>query len=255
MDYVTSKFTLKNLTANQLKFIAIIAMFIDHIAVVLVSNQSILGQVMHTIGRITMPIMCYFIAEGYHKTRDIKKYVLRLLTFAIICHYSFFFFATGVAPISFGENIKIQIQFPTSVIFTLFLGLIALIVWNCENIKKYIKLIIIFGICIISMVGDWGYIAVLWILVFGVNYGNFKNQVMGFWIVSMILISNPIMRLLNIYDGIWWEQAYQFGLLLSIPLLSQYNGYLGKYKNAKWIFYIFYPLHLLILGYLKYYIL
>lgn len=89
MDYVTSKFTLKNLTANQLKFIAIIATFIDHIAVVLVSNQSILGQVMHTIGRITMPIMCYFIAEGYHKTRDIKKYVLRLLTFAIICHYSF----------------------------------------------------------------------------------------------------------------------------------------------------------------------
>lgn len=99
-----------------------------------------------------------------------------------------FFFATGVDPISFGENIKIQIQFPTSVIFTLFLGLIALIVWNCENIKKYIKLIIIFGICIISMVGDWGYIAVLWILVFGVNYGNFKSQVMGFWIVSMILI-------------------------------------------------------------------
>lgn len=254
MDYIVSKYTVKKLTANQLKLIAIMAMLIDHIAIVLFPNQSVLGQIMHTIGRITMPIMCYFIAEGYHKTSNVKKYALRLLTFAIICHYPFFFFATGIAPISFGENIRIQIQFPTSVIFTLFLGLLALIIWNNEKIKKYMKLIIIFGICIISTIGDWGYIAVLWILVFGINYGNFKNQVIGFSIVSMILISTPILRLLNIYDGIWWEQVYQFGVLLSIPLLSQYNGNLGKYKS-KWVFYIFYPLHLLVLGYLKYHIL
>ena len=56
---------LKKLTANQLKIIAVIAMLIDHIAVVFIPTESILGQVMHTIGRITMPIMCYFIAEEW----------------------------------------------------------------------------------------------------------------------------------------------------------------------------------------------
>lgn len=158
--------TSRGLTSNELKLIAIIAMLIDHIAIVLVQNQSILGQVMHAIGRITMPIMCYFIAEGYYKTRNVKKYALRLLVFEIISHYSFFFFVTGVAPISFGENIKIQIQFPTSVIFTLFLGLVALMLWNNDKIKKYMKLIIIFVICIISTVGDWGYVAIVMILIF-----------------------------------------------------------------------------------------
>ena len=89
MDYIASKYIQKNISANKLKFIAIIAMLIDHIAVAFVSNQSILGQAMHMIGRVTMPIMCYFIAEGYYKTHNIKKYALRLLIFSIISYYPF----------------------------------------------------------------------------------------------------------------------------------------------------------------------
>lgn len=255
MDYIiTKKYALENLTANKLKLIAITAMLIDHIAIVFVSNDSFLGQVMHFIGRITMPIMCYFIAEGYYKTKNIKKYAIRLFIFAIICHYSFYFFATGILPISFGENIEIQIQFPTSVIFNLFLGLIALIIWNNNKIKKPFKFIIIFFICIAAFVSDWGYYGVLWTLVFGANHGNFKNQILGYLIISIPFLHTPLFRLLNIYDGYWFEQFYQFGLLLAIPLLSSYNGELGKYKNTRWIFYIFYPLHLLILGYMKYYL-
>lgn len=244
---------LKKLTANQLKVIAIIAMFIDHIAIVFFSTQSILGQVLHTIGRITMPIMCYFIAEGYYKTRNIKKYALRLLIFSVVSYYPFYLFAKGVPPISFGENIIISSDIIMNTIFVLFLGLMALIVWNHKNIKVYIKIPLIFLICILSTIADWGYIGVLWVLVFGANHDKFKNQIVGFLLVSMILILKPILMLVNIIDGVWWEQIYQFGLLLAIPLLSQYNNKLGKYKNIKWMFYIFYPLHLLILGCIRYY--
>ena len=254
MDCATSIYTQKNISANKLKFIAIIAMLIDHIAVAFVSNQSILGQVMHMIGRVTMPIMCYFIAEGYYKTHNVKKYALRLLLFSVISYYPFYLFAKGVPPISFGENIIISPNIIMNTMFVLFLGLIALIIWNNKKMKIYIKIPLVFLICMLSTIADWGYIGVLWILVFGVNHGKFKNQILGFLLVSMILISKPILIILNITDGIWWEQAYQFGLLLSIPLLAQYNGNLGRYKNTKWIFYIFYPVHLLILGYIKYYI-
>ena len=54
------------LTAYQLKVIAIVAMTIDHIAWMWVSATSPAGQLMHTIGRITAPIMCYLLAEGVY---------------------------------------------------------------------------------------------------------------------------------------------------------------------------------------------
>ena len=56
----------KALDANQLKLIAILAMTVDHIAWLLFPGYSsgALPVVMHSIGRLTCPIMCYFIAEG-----------------------------------------------------------------------------------------------------------------------------------------------------------------------------------------------
>ena len=56
------------LTAYQLKVIAIMAMTIDHIAWMWVPDTTPAGQLMHTIGRITAPIMCYRLAEGYIHT-------------------------------------------------------------------------------------------------------------------------------------------------------------------------------------------
>ena len=63
---------------NQLKYLVIIAMLIDHIAWVFIPMASVLGQIMHFIGRLTAPTMVYFISEGYYYTHNIKKYALRL---------------------------------------------------------------------------------------------------------------------------------------------------------------------------------
>ena len=53
------------LNRNQIKYIAIIAMIIDHIAWAFVPITSVLGQVMHVIGRLTGPTMAFMIAEGH----------------------------------------------------------------------------------------------------------------------------------------------------------------------------------------------
>lgn len=67
----------KLLDSNQLKIIAIVAMTVDHIAWMLFPGypREALPVIMHIIGRLTCPIMCYFIAEGYHYTKNIKKYI------------------------------------------------------------------------------------------------------------------------------------------------------------------------------------
>ena len=81
----------KGLTANTLKYIAILAMLIDHVAWAFVPTYSVLGQVMHIIGRTTAPIMCFFIAEVYYHTRNVKKYALRLFVFTLIIYIPFLF--------------------------------------------------------------------------------------------------------------------------------------------------------------------
>ena len=73
---------MRGLNRTQLKLIAICAMVCDHVAWGFVEFMSPLGQVMHVIGRLTIPIMCFFVAEGFRKTSNVKGYVTRMATFA-----------------------------------------------------------------------------------------------------------------------------------------------------------------------------
>ena len=87
----------RGLCGNELKLLAILAMTVDHIAWSLFPGYSMhpLALLMHAIGRLTCPIMCYFIAEGYHYTRSFQKYALRLLLLAIVSHFAYQFFSFG----------------------------------------------------------------------------------------------------------------------------------------------------------------
>jgi len=79
--------------ADQIKGIAVAAMTIDHLAWLLFPGyrQELLPLVMHIIGRITCPVMCYFVAEGYHHTRNVDRYTQRLFVFALISHFAYRF--------------------------------------------------------------------------------------------------------------------------------------------------------------------
>ena len=81
----------RTLSANWIKLIAIAAMTVDHLAWLLYPGypREVTPLVMHMIGRITCPVMCWFIAEGYHHTRDINKYTARLFAFAVLSHFAY----------------------------------------------------------------------------------------------------------------------------------------------------------------------
>ena len=63
---------LHSLNRNELKYLVIIAMLIDHIAWAFVPTASLLGQIMHIIGRLTGPTMAYMLADGYYYTRSVE---------------------------------------------------------------------------------------------------------------------------------------------------------------------------------------
>ncbi len=232
----------KSLTGNQLKTIAMIAMTADHVTSVLYPNYPTDWWILslHIIGRLAAPVFWYFIAEGYHYTRDVKRYAIRLFVFAIISHFAYNF-AFGIPFIPFRTSVFNQ----TSVIWSLAWGLTALAIQDSGRLKPWQKTLFILGITGITFCADWSCIAVLAILQIGKNRGNFKKQMtmMMLWVslyaaVYAVFI-NPVYGVLQLFAA------------LTIPLLKMYHGKQGTWKGMKWFFYIYYPLHLVICGLIR----
>lgn len=232
----------KTFNGNQLKLIAMLAMSIDHLISVLYPNYPTDWWIilLHIIGRLAAPIFWFFIAEGYYYTHNLKKYALRLLFFAVISHFAYNF-AFGIPFIPFQTSVFNQ----TSVIWSLFWGLIALVVRDNSRLKEWQKTLIIAGIAIITFCSDWSCIAVLAIISIGENRGNLKKQMTGMmlWVtmyaIVFIIFINPIYGAIQMFTA------------LTIPLLKLYNGEKGKWKGMKYLFYIYYPLHLIICGIIR----
>ena len=228
-----------SLNRNQLKYLVIVAMLIDHIAWAFVPTTSLLGQVMHFIGRLTGPTMAYMLVEGYCYTRNVKKYALRLGIFALLSWIPFSYFEYG----------KIGLQF--GVIYTLFLSLLGIWLWDKGNCAKPVKILGIIGLCILSLFGDWPIFDVLYALFLFVYRNNPKDKWMAFCIITLFCCADIF------FARPWWGALFQFGIFM-VPLLIQicYNGKSGSKKPFhKWFFYVFYPAHLLVLGILRWVVL
>ena len=125
----------KGLSANLLKLIAIAAMTVDHIAWTFFSTSTVSAQLMHTVGRLTLPIMCFFIAEGYHRTRSLSKYILRMAVFAVISNAAYSFYSYNTLPITVSDG-GIVFQPYQSIMTNLLFGLISLSCFKSEKISK-----------------------------------------------------------------------------------------------------------------------
>lgn len=236
------------ISANILKVIAICAMFIDHVAWVFVPANSLLGSIMHFIGRMTMPIMSFFIAEGFYHTKSVKKYAIRLLIFAIISQIPFAYFQTATLEPVHSTFSAALLSF--NVIFTQLYGL--LILWMMKSSKSSIgrvpKNILIFCLIALSLISDWSIFGVAFIIIFGLDHGDFKKQAIRFSTIAIVLVITSALV------TSWYEVFSQLGMFLALLFLYFYNGKRGGKWLNKWVFYWFYPAHLLIIGFLKFYI-
>ncbi|MCD7981004.1 MAG: conjugal transfer protein TraX [Clostridiales bacterium] len=227
----------------ELKMIAVVTMLIDHIGCVLFPGQ----MVFRYIGRIAFPIFVFLIVEGFYHTRSVRKYEIRLLIFALISEIPF--------DLAFNDSVlEFQSQ---NVFFTLFLGLLMM------------DLITRAGRCMGMEKGHWFGILILVIFVVAASLLKTDYSAGGILLFYCFYIFRD--RLIPKYIGLFAISLLVFGpvecwsLLAVIPLLL-YNGergfraegglYGGRAKGAaavliKMLFYIFYPVHLLILHFIS----
>ena len=215
---------------NALKIIAALTMLVDHLGLSFFNNFWLL----RLIGRIAFPIFAFFIAEGWKHTSNRKKYVLNLLICALISQI----------PYGFLHNF-----WNLNIIFTFLVAIFC--IFMIENYQKHsilylICLTLIGSLAVFSMFFnflDYGFFGVLLVIVFYFFKGKLK------WILSALTLI--LMSLMNaILGGFTPFSFVQFFGLVSLLLLMLYNNQKGK-ANLKWLFYIFYPLHLTIILLIK----
>ncbi len=243
---------------NQIKYIVIAAMVIDHIAWAFVPLASVAGQLMHFVGRLTGPTMAFFLAEGYRHTRSVKRYALRLFFFALLSWAPFCFFEYGRLPVflcpaeqlpAIGISLftwggRTVVLLPVfGVLHTLFLSLIALWVWDRRSLPVWCRILLLVPLCFLAQYGDWSYYNILFALTFFCFRDDPKLK-WGFF--SAIGILHMLAQ------GIRLTVLFQCGVFLVPLLLHFYNGESGsKAPFHKWFFYVFYPAHLLLFGILQ----
>lgn len=199
----------------QIKILACILMVMDHIGAIIFTEVEIL----RIIGRLSFPIFAFILTEGYLHTKNIKKYLIRLLIFAIIPQIPY--------SIAFGFGIL-------NIFFTLFAGMIALLIDDkVEN--KILKYILIIFVAYLSQIlnMDYGYYGVLLIYLFKKFKNDFKFLFFSILLLNISVYSNSNIQIYSIF---------------SLFFIKMYNGEIGL--NNLWVkygFYFFYPLHILII--------
>jgi hypothetical protein len=244
MAYGNSK-----LNRDVIKYIAMLTMLLNHISQVFMKSGYFLSELFLDIGYFTAITMCYFLVEGFQYTHSKKNYAIRLLIFALISEipYCMAFTTDGVLEFQ-GLNM----------LFTLLICFMILIV-NDKVSNKFLKDICILGLIILSLFCDWALLAPIFTLLFIWSRG-LRNKMKYTFIISMLLFG-----LFNFAGGIGrfslgTNIAYALGsmsgiALAGIVILYFYNGKrMEKGKVfSKWFFYLFYPVHLLILGLIRIY--
>lgn len=250
--------TKRGITGSTLKLIAIIAMFIDHTGAIILERMLMqrgfmealasyeataafmeangglymVNLVIRLIGRLGFPIFCFLLIEGLMHTRDVKKYAGRMFLFALISEIPF---DLGFA----GSFVYWDYQ---NVFFTLFIGLLVIIGFNCiENKRewnKFLRLILYFvilfaGTMVAELLGtDYGAMGVITI---AVMYLFRSRKVLSTGLGCTVLTAMTL------------SEITAFFALIPVHL---YNGKRGW--NIKWLFYAFYPVHILLIYLIAY---
>lgn len=210
-----------------LKIIAIITMFIDHIGYAIFGHFSYFNY----IGRIAFPIFAFQISEGYMHTRNLKKYVFRLFIFALISQIPFMLFYSIIST-----------DFYLNIFFTLLLGLACIYIYDKS---KYKSLAIIASI-LIGLIAefshcDYGFYGVAIILLFYIfKNSNIKSST-AFVLATIIHYLIPVLKY-----GFYYQYLYLLlATLIPVIFITLYNGKKGK--DTKYLLYLFYPIHLLLI--------
>lgn len=205
-----------SLTAAQLRLLALALMLLDHLGRTVFPGQTW----MICLGRLAFPIFAFQAAEGYLHTHDFMRYCIRLAVFGLLSEVPFNLMLSGSPFFPAHQN----------VMFTLLLGLLACRAWD-RAVWWQMALVCLAGVLTFP---DYGTLGVASVLLFHVFRENRPAQLLFLLLLNVVGYGGPSIQSL--------------AALAWLPI-SLYRGEKGRGGRAlRYGSYIFYPLHMLILG-------
>lgn len=228
-----------------LHILAMLFMLSDHLWATIIPGN----QWMTMIGRLAFPIFAFMIVEGFYRTHNLKKYVLRLFVFALLSEIPFDLMYGGTVFYPFHQNVLWT--------FLLAIGCMALI----EKAKKrnvwwQTVLVAAAATALGAILGtllmvDYFGFGVLMVLTFYYFYGrkwyHFAGQLVCLYYINVVLFAGLVYPV-TVF-GMTFEIPHQGLALLALVPIWLYNGEQGPHN--KWIqyaFYAFYPVHMAVLA-------
>ena len=206
------------LTSNQLKLLAMLTMTLDHIGV-----QMFPGVLwLRIVGRLAFPIYAYMIAEGCAHTRNRRKYLLQMAGLALLCQLVYFF--------AMGSLFQcILVTFTLSI----------LLIYACDTGSRPLTALALLGMAFVTVALprmlpgtdfalDYGFFGVL--VPVAAYLGKTHREKLLFTAGALVALA-------------WSVGDIQWYSLAALLPLALYGGQRGK-GRMKWLFYLYYPLHL-----------
>lgn len=247
------KHDLKIIDRDTIKYIALGLMFVGH----LVSWLAILNDPSDPMATYRLPlwkllleeaavfcppVMFFFIADGYKYTRDRRKYALRLFIFACITQpFEWLLFYERDGWLSF------------NVIFTLLLGLLAIIAWESRlKLWQRIALVVLCDTVTFLIMSAWMIFGVIFIFVLHIFRDRPKQRFIIYMALTLIHNAVSDFALFNETSPLTAVIVTFCGIIsMTAAYLCMtvfYSGKKGKHPVfTKWFFYAFYPLHYLVI--------
>ncbi|MGN9014994.1 TraX family protein [Bariatricus sp. HCP28S3_A4] len=216
----------------DLKLWAMWSMLIDHAGAVLIENTSLyqitgfrmLAVACRLIGRISFPLICFLLIEGFCHTEDRRKYLMRMGCFTLISEIPF--------DLAFFGKLDLQRQ---NVFFTLFTGILLLYALEKAETLEHSPLIRSFMMAAAILAGCAAATA-----------GRFDYSYMGILLIAALYLFRKDRKKQCIAGAVL--SLYELTAALAFILVGKYNGEKGDGRLPRNWFYIFYPLHLLVLS-------
>lgn len=243
----------KGLSQEGLKLIACVTMLLDHVGAIIIdalfqkaaatganAGQLLdLYEILRIVGRLAFPIYCFLLAEGAHYTKNAKRYALRLLGAAVLAEIPF--------DLAFFGGLTWQHQ---NVMVTLLLGFCAIKALEvCPNGLMKLLCAVVFGVLADWMACDYRAEGIWMILLFALTRERPHRKILQFFGLWLIFSPSHVI-FLNWLGGIRIT-VQEWAILALIPIFLYDGRKLTHSKAAQWGFYLFYPVHLLILALLE----
>ena len=229
-----------NIPINQdiLKIIAIITMTVDHIGYIF--PNILFCESLRLLGRLSFPLFVFLLTFNLSQKDLFKKYISRLLSFALISSLTLFHFKNALNEI-----------LPLNILWSLLLGVVSIYGIDKANQSisiKFIKHCTYFYIAVFSLflstLTDYKYFGLLYILSM---YAYFKSKDFVF-----ILSSLALGYAINMHIS---TASATISTLTTLILLLPFkrNNKQKRFLKPWWLFYAYYPIHLAILYAIKLY--